>query len=220
MTTIYKLDKLKKMYNKTIIKLLKKDFIQKLKIIKNASNDIIFCKVKNNLKRYSTTFNDNKTGDEDNNNSDIKKVKTNIKRYSTNNFEIKDIKEDDIVSYNMKNNLKRYSTTLFKKDDNKTDKEKDIPSIKIVKTNKEFIFTGNDSFVINFTGKGISAIAGTFKIFDSGKTFTFSLPDGNKFFSGSINGSYEYPADKKMNLTLNASIKGYTGSMDFYMSQN
>lgn len=85
---------------------------------------------------------------------------------------------------------------------------------------KEFIFTGNDSFVINFTGKGISAIAGTFKIFDSGKTFTFSLPDGNKFFSGSINGSYEYPADKKMNLTLNASIKGYTGSMDFYMSQN
>ena len=143
MTTIYKLEKLKKIYNKTIIKLLKKDFIQKLKIIKNTSNDIIFCKVKNNLKRYSTTFNDNKTGNENNNNSDIKKVKTNIKRYSTNNFEIKDIKEDDIVSYNMKNNLKRYSTTLFKKDDNKTDKEKDIPSIKIVKTNIKRYSTNN-----------------------------------------------------------------------------
>lgn len=85
---------------------------------------------------------------------------------------------------------------------------------------REFIFTGNNTFVINFTGNDIPAIAGTYKINESGKTISFSLPEGNKFFSGSINGSYEYPADKKMNLTLNASIKGYTGSMDFYMSQN
>lgn len=85
---------------------------------------------------------------------------------------------------------------------------------------EEFIFTGNNTFVIRFTGDDIPAIAGTYKINESGKTISFSLPEGNKFFSGSINGSYEYPADKKMNLTLNASIKGYNGSMDFYMSQN
>jgi hypothetical protein len=85
---------------------------------------------------------------------------------------------------------------------------------------KEFIFTGNNTFVINFTGTGVTAIGGTYRINESAKTISFSLPEGNKFFSGSINGSYDYPADKKMNLTLNASIKGYTGSMDFYMSQN
>ena len=82
----------------------------------------------------------------------------------------------------------------------------------------EFCFTGNETFAINF--ENASDIVGTYKINETAKTISFSLPEGNKFFSGSINGSYEYPADKKMNLTLNASIKGYNGSMVFYMSQN
>lgn len=81
----------------------------------------------------------------------------------------------------------------------------------------EFSFTGNDTFIIRFENS--SVIKGTFSMTESSKTINLSLPEGNEFFSGSISGSYSYPADKKMNLTLNASIKGYSGRMDFFMSQ-
>lgn len=84
----------------------------------------------------------------------------------------------------------------------------------------EFIFTGNGTFVINFTGPNAPAIEGTYKINESSKTINFTLPGDNPFFSGSIPGTYEYSVDKKMTLVLNASIKGYSGSMTFIMSQN
>ena len=84
----------------------------------------------------------------------------------------------------------------------------------------EFIFTGNGTFVINFTGPNAPAIEGTYKINESSKTINFTLQGDNPFFSGSIPGTYEYSADKKMTLVLNASIKSYSGSMTFIMVQN
>ena len=84
----------------------------------------------------------------------------------------------------------------------------------------EFIFTGNGTFVINFTGPNAPAIEGTYKINESSKTINFTLQGDNPFFSGSIPGTYEYSAEKKMILVLKASIKGYNGSMTFIMSQN
>ena len=84
----------------------------------------------------------------------------------------------------------------------------------------EFIFTGNGTFAIKFTGPNAPAIEGTYKINESSKTINFTLQGDNPFFSGSIPGTYEYSVDKKMTLVLNASIKGYNGSMTFIMSQN
>ena len=105
--------------------------------------------------------------------------------------------------------------TFAQKNKAKIDPEKFV-GYKVV----EFIFTGNGTFVINFTGPNAPAIEGTYKINESSKTINFTLPGDNPFFSGSISGTYEYPADKKMKLVLNASIKGYSGSMTFIMVQN
>lgn len=105
--------------------------------------------------------------------------------------------------------------TFAQKNKAKIDPEKFV-GYKVV----EFIFTGNGTFVINFTGPNAPAIEGSYKINESSKTINFTLPGDNPFFSGSISGTYEYPADKKMTLVLNASIKGYSGSMTFIMVQN
>ena len=77
------------------------------------------------------------------------------------------------------------------------------------------IFTGADSFIITFTGA--NAIAGTFKLSGSDK-LNYSFPVNNPFFHGSANGSFEFPADQKVTVTLNADIEGYSGSIEMSMT--
>ena len=77
------------------------------------------------------------------------------------------------------------------------------------------IFTGAESFIITFTGA--KAIAGTFKLSGSDK-LNYSFPVNNPFFHGSANGSFEFPADQKVTVTLNADIEGYSGSIEMSMT--
>jgi hypothetical protein len=77
------------------------------------------------------------------------------------------------------------------------------------------IFTGADSFIVTFTGA--NAIAGTFKLSGSDK-LNYSFPVNNPFFHGSANGTFEFPADQKVTVTLNADIEGYSGSIEMSMT--
>ena len=77
------------------------------------------------------------------------------------------------------------------------------------------IFTGADSFIITFTGA--KAIAGSFKLSGTDK-LNYSFPDNNPFFHGSATGSFEFPADQKVNVTLNANIEGYSGTLEMSMT--
>lgn len=77
------------------------------------------------------------------------------------------------------------------------------------------IFTGADSFVISFTGA--DAIAGTFSISGSDK-LSYSLPANNPFFHGSGSGEFDFPADKKAVVSLNATVEGYSGSIELSLS--
>lgn len=77
------------------------------------------------------------------------------------------------------------------------------------------IFTGANSFVISFTGA--DAIAGTFSISGSNK-LGYNLPANNPFFHGSGSGEFEFPADKKAVVSLNATVEGYSGSIELSLS--
>lgn len=77
------------------------------------------------------------------------------------------------------------------------------------------LFTGADSFVISFTGA--SAIAGTFNISGANK-LGYNLPANNPFFHGSGSGEFEFPADKKAVVSLNATVEGYSGSIELSLS--
>lgn len=79
------------------------------------------------------------------------------------------------------------------------------------------IFTGADSFIITFTGA--NAIAGTFKLSGSDK-LNYSFPVNNPFFHGSANGTFEFPADKKVTVTLNATIEGYSGTLEMSLTES
>lgn len=79
------------------------------------------------------------------------------------------------------------------------------------------IFTGADSFIITFTGA--KAIAGTFKLSGSDK-LSYSFPVNNPFFHGSANGEFEFPADKKVVVTLNVTVEGYSGSIEMSLTES
>lgn len=82
---------------------------------------------------------------------------------------------------------------------------------------EHIIFTGADSFIISFTGA--KAIAGTFKL--SGTSgISYNLPSDNPFFHGSANGTFEFPADKKVTVTLNATIEGYSGTLEMSLTES
>lgn len=77
------------------------------------------------------------------------------------------------------------------------------------------IFTGADSYIISFTGA--SAIAGTFSL-PADEKLNYSFPEGNPFFHGSSNGGYDFPADKRVTITMNETVEGYSGTLEMSLT--
>ena len=81
---------------------------------------------------------------------------------------------------------------------------------------KEILFTGSNSFCISFTGA--DAFCGSVNMKNDG-TFTFNFEDGNTFFNASGTGSVEFTKDGKMNVSVNANIEGYSGTLKMNCSE-
>jgi len=84
---------------------------------------------------------------------------------------------------------------------------------------KEISFTGDNTFAITFTGSNTNAVAGSYSMNASAKTIKFSLPEGNAFFHGSVDGSYDYPTDKTMSLSMNTKVEGYDCSLEMKLTR-
>lgn len=80
----------------------------------------------------------------------------------------------------------------------------------------EVLFTGEGSMVISFTGA--PAFYGTYRLSGENLSYTF-LSGGNDIMGQSANGTLTFPAEHKAELTLNTTIKGYTGSIQLSMSE-
>ena len=84
---------------------------------------------------------------------------------------------------------------------------------------KEISFTGNNTFIISFTGANTNAISGTYSMNTSAKTIKFSLPEGNAFFHGSVDGNYDYPTDKTMSLSMKPNVEGYDCTLEMKLTR-
>lgn len=75
----------------------------------------------------------------------------------------------------------------------------------------EVMFTSNGTLCISFTAA--DAFAGTVNMKNDG-SFTYSLEEGgNSLFNPAGSGKVEFTKDGKMNLSINASIEGYNGTL-------
>lgn len=84
---------------------------------------------------------------------------------------------------------------------------------------KEVTFTGDNTFSISFTGANTKAVRGNYTMNTTAKTVNFTLPEGNAFFHGSVPGSYTFPTDKSMELTMNTTVEGYTCELIMNMNR-
>ena len=80
----------------------------------------------------------------------------------------------------------------------------------------EVLFTGEGSMVISFSGA--PSFYGTYRLSGENLSYTF-LSGGNDIIGQSASGTLTFPADHKAELTLNTTIKGYTGSIQLSMSE-
>lgn len=84
---------------------------------------------------------------------------------------------------------------------------------------KEITFTGDNTFAISFTGSNTKPVKGSYSLNTSAKTVRFTLPEGNPFFHGSVDGEYDYPADNTMSLSMNTKVEGYDCSLEMILTR-
>lgn len=80
----------------------------------------------------------------------------------------------------------------------------------------EIIFTGANSMTISFSN-GVS-FGGTYTL--SGSNISYKLTSGsNEFINTSASGTLEFPKDGQAELSLNTTVKGYSGGIDFTLTE-
>lgn len=83
---------------------------------------------------------------------------------------------------------------------------------------KDIIFTGDGTFCISFTGA--KAIDGGFTLNPTAKTITYDFSgSSNPFFHGTGSGEFDFPANKKLTLSMSLSLEGYDGSLQLSLSE-
>lgn len=80
----------------------------------------------------------------------------------------------------------------------------------------ELMFTGNNTMTISFSGQ--PSFYGEYTL--NGNNITYRLTVGsNELLQATANGTISFPAQGKATLILNSSLKGYSGSIEFALSQ-
>ena len=80
----------------------------------------------------------------------------------------------------------------------------------------ELMFTGNNTMTISFSGQ--SSFYGEYTL--NGNNITYRLTVGsNELLQTTANGTITFPTDGKATLRLNSSLKGYSGAIEFALTE-